>query len=243
MDLNLGLSPRVRGNHQRTSRLPFSIGSIPACAGEPARCLIHRESRTVYPRVCGGTGIPGCRVRHYQGLSPRVRGNLPHPLPFVKADRSIPACAGGTALANAIRNARNGLSPRVRGNQGSEIPGSQASGSIPACAGNHSSQSTSRESCRSIPACAGEPHTWYALYIHLQVYPRVCGGTFRRFILSLAREGLSPRVRGTVLGPHRIGASRGLSPRVRGTAFGKMQDDVLAGLSPRVRGNRLSPPI
>ena len=34
-DDRVGLSPRVRGNHQNSSTTTRSIGSIPACAGEP----------------------------------------------------------------------------------------------------------------------------------------------------------------------------------------------------------------
>ena len=50
-----GLSPRVRGNQYRRARCPYSSGSIPACAGEPA-CVPGVGARSrVYPRVCGGT--------------------------------------------------------------------------------------------------------------------------------------------------------------------------------------------
>ena len=49
------LSPRVRGNPG--VRLPGGSkrGSIPACAGEPARWGPSSCRRGVYPRVCGGT--------------------------------------------------------------------------------------------------------------------------------------------------------------------------------------------
>ena len=51
-----GLSPRVRGNHAHMWTYKWSIGSIPAGAGEPALDG-QRASRTeVYPRGCGGTG-------------------------------------------------------------------------------------------------------------------------------------------------------------------------------------------
>ena len=33
--LNLGLSPRVRGNQAAPAQATVSAGSIPACAGEP----------------------------------------------------------------------------------------------------------------------------------------------------------------------------------------------------------------
>ena len=50
-----GLSPRVRGNPLRRAGPPDSLGSIPACAGEPGRGGRRHRRGGVYPRVCGGT--------------------------------------------------------------------------------------------------------------------------------------------------------------------------------------------
>ena len=91
----------------------------------------------VYPRVCGGTMTGQGAAIAYQGLSPRVRGNLSPTPSGREADRSIPACAGepapgthrthlgwvyprvcGGTSSTTTRVAGNvGLSPRVRGNQ------------------------------------------------------------------------------------------------------------------------------
>ena len=85
-----GLSPRVRGNLPCFASYVTVIGSIPACAGEPANEIFGRGNWGVYPRVCGGTS-PARFGRVYPrvcggttsliawgsaGLSPRVRGNL-----------------------------------------------------------------------------------------------------------------------------------------------------------------------
>ncbi len=70
-----GLSPRVRGNLVRSLLSVKGLGSIPACAGEPARCPPHTPPQWVYPRVCGGTPTPSILRFNYRGLSPRVRGN------------------------------------------------------------------------------------------------------------------------------------------------------------------------
>ena len=83
-----GLSPRVRGNLHHQLRFDHSLGSIPACAGEPVQrrprqgaCAGEPNPLTlgqrveVYPRVCGGTPNAGYPVRASLGLSPRVRGN------------------------------------------------------------------------------------------------------------------------------------------------------------------------
>ena len=50
-----GLSPRVRGNHDVPAHRVFDLGSIPACAGEPAGARLGAGGQWVYPRVCGGT--------------------------------------------------------------------------------------------------------------------------------------------------------------------------------------------
>ena len=50
-----GLSPRVRGNRRGTVMPDRNIGSIPACAGEPAPFRSEICLTAVYPRVCGGT--------------------------------------------------------------------------------------------------------------------------------------------------------------------------------------------
>ena len=50
-----GLSPRVRGNPGYISPSTSSIGSIPACAGEPSGRIYSMQRMPVYPRVCGGT--------------------------------------------------------------------------------------------------------------------------------------------------------------------------------------------
>ena len=94
-----GLSPRVRGNQPPSTAVKQTIGSIPACAGEPrAAAQINPQCR-VYPRVCGGTtetpGNPGSVL----GLSPRVRGNLITAAKIADDAGSIPACAGEPSMA------------------------------------------------------------------------------------------------------------------------------------------------
>ncbi len=150
-----GLSPRVRGNPPTRRGGQSSDGSIPACAGEPARRVTDPVPTRVYPRVCGGTSTTQDSVWKWRGLSPRVRGNQ---LAISRYDtnlRSIPACAGeprrasrgrgpagvyprvcgGTHARQRWRRADQGLSPRVRGNRSSPVWPCRGAGSIPACAG------------------------------------------------------------------------------------------------------------
>ena len=277
-----GLSPRVRGNPDRVPRHGRNAGSIPARAGEPPGLPGHRWgepvyparageplltypkpwSAGVYPRACGGTSTAHRIAIAGRGLSPRVRGNLNDAGAVFRHRRSIPAragepttaawsappCAvypracGGTSFSSKPHSWPGGLSPRVRGNQG-------PTGGV-------------RHGLRSIPARAGEPERRGRRLSASPVYPRACGGTQQCAELSGGLHGLSPRVRGNLVGhvsaglkdrsiPARAGepASAGtveswasVYPRACGGTrrswaprLGQM------GLSPRVRGNRARP--
>ena len=71
----VGLSPRVRGNRFRNRPPIQTMGSIPACAGEPKLVSPLASAKGVYPRVCGGTSVKYPAYHCAHGLSPRVRGN------------------------------------------------------------------------------------------------------------------------------------------------------------------------
>ena len=91
---DVGLSPRMRGNHRRLSPRARWRGSIPAHAGEPHSRNFTTASARVYPRACGGTGHCQPINDQMSGLSPRMRGNQ-HAAAGVRADAgSIPAHAG-----------------------------------------------------------------------------------------------------------------------------------------------------
>ena len=150
-----GLSPRVRGNRNRSRSPSVPTRSIPACAGEPAQGIFLAAGERVYPRVCGGTPPLRTARRPNGGLSPRVRGNQVQPAVRGGRPGSIPACAGepecvtcrtghqevyprvcgGTADDPRRRGESPGLSPRVRGNLGDVVVHDGGQRSIPACAG------------------------------------------------------------------------------------------------------------
>ena len=206
-----GLSPRVRGNHRPRRRVWQSNRSIPACAGEPSGGANSNPGGEVYPRVCGGTQAGLRRPSPPEGLSPRVRGNPPHPVPARPVPRSIPACAGepmesavglsvlrvyprvcgGTLDFAQPGSPIDGLSPRVRGNLRTPTRSPGMWGSIPACAGEPHTAEVTWET-----KGAGEPSTYERKHRRAGVYPRVCGGTQRRTAASAVCGGLSPRVRG-----------------------------------------------
>ena len=153
-----------------------------------------------------------------------------------------PRVCGGTAESAESRHSSHGLSPRMRGNRGAfwgrcPWPG-------------------------SIPAYAGEPVGNGGWQSAQKVYPRVCGGTCHESLQSMARVGLSPRMRGNprTTGsevffsrsiPAYAGEPRNRMPaaaaaRVYPRVCGGTRADIARrkaarGLSPRMRGNPLAP--
>ena len=191
-----GLSPRVRGNRQRTRNVTIFARSIPACAGEPPAPACWAGTRRVYPRVCGGTGRGGTVERETNGLSPRVRGNLMQVGGYFLPVRSIPACAGEPQLAARV-NPAPAVYPRVCGGTPPyRTTGRQANGLSPRVRGNLLQPLHQVSISGSIPACAGEPACGVIVPVLVKVYPRVCGGTRRGAAALLGHNGLSPRVRG-----------------------------------------------
>ena len=89
-----GLSPRMRGNPLPHSATLTGKRSIPAYAGEPTGRRLRNCPPEVYPRVCGGTGIPGQQLFQVACLSPRMRGNRQINLARHGGTLSIPAYAG-----------------------------------------------------------------------------------------------------------------------------------------------------
>ena len=193
---DLGLSPRVRGNHDRGSARAASRGSIPACAGEPGRRGRARLRVRVYPRVCGGTVDAEHEEGELAGLSPRVRGNHTRVMVRRTWSGSIPACAGEPDRRCA-RPYRRGVYPRVCGGTGDGFPfDDDIPGLSPRVRGNPRSPCSSRPPDGSIPACAGEPISPVPASLASRVYPRVCGGTLTGQPDKCLLLGLSPRVRG-----------------------------------------------
>ena len=177
-----GLSPRVRGNPTAATTTAAWNGSIPACAGEPLPAGWVASRRGVYPRVCGGTHVPGGSVLWLMGLSPRVRGNQCGRSDESCGAGSIPACAGEPSGSSLARRGRvSWVYPRVCGgtvHRRRQHP--NHTGLSPRVRGNHGFPRHQWGAARSIPACAGEPQRLNPGLVVFAVYPRVCGGTRRR---------------------------------------------------------------
>ena len=197
-DVAEGLSPRVRGNLHQTAGCARDVGSIPACAGEPASPSDSILAIRVYPRVCGGTAQWPINFGAKMGLSPRVRGNLQRLASQRRLQGSIPACAGEPSCCGCSRP-RQPVYPRVCG--GTDLDHTWDlvdEGLSPRVRGNHSQGYKMLDLAGSIPACAGEPCGVVPCWPIRGVYPRVCGGTFYSAHEMCHCLGLSPRVRGNL---------------------------------------------
>ena len=194
--LALGLSPRARGNLVDRSVHVVAVGTIPACAGEPADgCQVATASGD-YPRVRGGTSMARARTVAKSGLSPRARGNPARRAQPGLPSGTIPACAG-EPRAYCSCSAMAWDYPRVRG--GTIVMGSYGEswpGLSPRARGNPQCAHRSDPLRRTIPACAGEPEFRVLLRVREGDYPRVRGGTNSRIGARPASQGLSPRARG-----------------------------------------------
>ena len=174
---SLGLSPRVRGNPEGRHRIPFFVGPIPACAGQP-EC----EGRTgpghwAYPRVCGATTALRSDALPFLGLSPRVRGNLEGSHCGTAVLGPIPACAG-QPNRRWFLNVPTGAYPRVCGaTMVSLIRETHCYGLSPRVRGNHAGGATGLAAGGPIPACAGQPLYPFLALAPPRAYPRVCGAT------------------------------------------------------------------
>ena len=158
-----GLSPRVWGNRFVGCSAPGVHGSIPACTGEPSPHCSVCPLLTVYPRVYGGTNGGNLRDGINEGLSPRVRGNLPRFLFEFINKRSIPACTGEPAVGD------------------DDLSHGDKLRSIPACTGEPFGSLISAAAVLSMglsPRVRGnlrEDTASLGIVVH-QVYPRVYGG-------------------------------------------------------------------
>ena len=159
-----------------------------------------RRNCRVYPRTCGGTCFVRRGVMRVLGLSPHLRGNLYAPSGVSALLGSIPALAGepgtqhrqtygamvyprtcgGTCSGTRWDEAEAGLSPHLRGNPALPM--------------------RPRPTAGSIPALAGEPSKDRLSDSQIAVYPRTCGGTICASSMLVTPSGLSPHLRGNLIG-------------------------------------------
>ena len=231
-----GPSPRVRGSPPCAQPPGTPIGSIPACAGEPARTKPRTVMIWVHPRVCGGarTDVPLDVAQ--VGPSPRVRGSRLTVDLYHTYTGSIPACAGEPRTYTPTPIV-HGVHPRVCGGallgSSSDLLGSGPSprvrGSLDVVERHHLPRG-------SIPACAGEPWASHSRSCLLWVHPRVCGGAVWSRLHSPLHVGPSPRVRGSQADRLPRSLLLGSIPACAGEPRAGAGLQTIGGVHPRVCG-------
>ena len=134
--------------------------------------------------------------------------------------RVYPRMCGGTRRKPGLSSSHRGLSPHVRGNQ--------------------AVARTFVSSFGSIPACAGEPKIAKGNSRLIQVYPRMCGGTFRSCPMSASVLGLSPHVRGNQHRRREADRRHGSIPACAGEPSSRQRRRGEAGVYPRMCGGTSS---
>ena len=189
----------MRGSRSPSRCADALAGSIPAGAGEPFAASFSAFRRGVYPRGCGGALVDfrddPCRA----GLSPRVRGSRSGVIHVSACIRSIPAGAGEPRdCVSGHRSCR--VYPRGCGGARRRLDeGGLQQGLSPRVRGSPIASAIGRIISGSIPAGAGEPRPRLRSHYHDRVYPRGCGGAIESALINFRCEGLSPRVRGSLV--------------------------------------------
>ena len=98
----IGLSPRLRGNHEDHERAHRRCGSIPALTGKPQEYKAVTLLVRVYPRAYGETRARRGVVYWRMGLSPRLRGNHRRAYCDRYGHGSIPALTGKPRAAGGL---------------------------------------------------------------------------------------------------------------------------------------------
>ena len=207
-----GSSPRMRGSLERDLQPIPSRGIIPAHAGLTKHYLCLLYTRRDHPRACGAHVCLTLPMSTAPGSSPRMRGSHPREL-HLQADAGIiPAHAGLTAIGGGF-SGLGGDHPRACGAHISvdflDVP---ILGSSPRMRG---SRDVRAEDCRAfgiIPAHAGLTRDVGRGLCVLWDHPRACGAHPHRRRRRAARQGSSPRMRGSQLLSPTFIASLGIIP-------------------------------
>ena len=171
-----GRSPHARGSPQDGRGRAGSVGSIPACAGEPRGAGVDQPGGRVDPRMRGGAQRAARAAWCGRGRSPHARGSPPRRAAGRLEAGSIPACAGEPKELGFLLS-KDGVDPRMRGGalSGGRRPGARG-GRSPHARGSPSRCCLVSLRVGSIPACAGEPGGEDTDSDHVAVDPRMRGG-------------------------------------------------------------------
>ena len=148
-----------------------------------------------------------------------MRGTLMQHTIFAQSRGIIPAYAGNTSHG-ICRVMDTWDHPRVCGEHANTAnTGSNVIGSSPRMRGTPSLRRTDRPICGIIPAYAGNTTRWKRTCEGARDHPRVCGEHEARQKIKRAKQGSSPRMRGTPVNPSMPGCEAGIIPAYAGNTY------------------------
>ena len=259
-----GSSPRGRGTRWSRARDSPACRFIPAWAGNTRSRSRTTGASSVHPRVGGEHTTTENLNGRPDGSSPRGRGTLLFGLGAFVLGRFIPAWAGNTWSGGGSLPAPT-VHPRVGGEHsriGKDFR--SVAGSSPRGRGTRHDSTGHRVLPRFIPAWAGNTGSGCVQSGQAPVHPRVGGEHRSSAGEQNARDGSSPRGRGTpaqavghgipdrfipawagnTISACAIRRTTPVHPRVGGEHSSPLEitDDVL-GSSPRGRGTHPNDPV
>ena len=153
-----GSSPHMRGTLVERRHFVFSVGIIPAYAGNTSSSDSARRSAGDHPRICGEHPPRNLRHTFGTGSSPHMRGTRR----CNRRTRTIPVdhprICGEHAHERGFGDATVGSSPHMRGTPYAIDFVHEITGIIPAYAGNTEDLYLTRRQNRDHPRICGE-HT------------------------------------------------------------------------------------
>ena len=235
-----GSSPHARGTPSGNSAPIFTVGIIPACAGntrcKPKPLKFQRD----HPRMRGEHRPATVRPPAIEGSSPHARGT-PRVNPHgAQTPGIIPACAGNT-LCTVEAGASHGDHPRMRGEHvpSNRKPASRM-GSSPHARGTQLRDQVSRSLTGIIPACAGNTPADSPSKSPKQDHPRMRGEHVVFPRLPRPLWGSSPHARGTRTPRHPPGRTIGIIPACAGNTMRRAAPAPRSRDHPRMRGEHVS---
>ena len=212
-----GSSPRVRGRRGFLPRKRWTLGLIPAGAGQTFSLKVPTVCGTAHPRGCGADRPHRPRPQLRAGLIPAGAGQTAGGRVARLGVGAHPRGCGADIFASSFEISTPGSSPRVRGRLG-------GTGLTPGA-------------LRLIPAGAGQTSAAKSLIAATRAHPRGCGADTTLGNRVAEAGGLIPAGAGQTSPAGNQRGCRRAHPRGCGADhFLHRALDITAGSSPRVRG-------
>ena len=246
----------MRGSRRVIRAEYFDEGIIPAHAGLTDTAGRLCRPKWDRPRACGAHIEYDVPKNMVSGSSPRMRGSHLRDCGIGRRLGIIPAHAGLTTLLAGICGPSGdhpracgahlkippplweglGSSPRMRGSPSDPIRYVNQPGIIPAHAGSRAVPAGRHEPGGIIPAHAGLTKVSSHSNILSGDHPRACGAHLELAADSFAKQGSSPRMRGSHIVRYRIRTRVGIIPAHAGLTRGMSSRLAVCGDHPRACG-------